>query len=74
MDRDPREGLKYVEAVLNYLVDTGEKPAIDLYPPPPGISRRTGRYTTATVPIRDAGQLAHTVKTKRTSCLKNGAN
>ena len=34
MDRDPREGLKYVEAVLNYLVDTGEKPVIDLYPPP----------------------------------------
>ncbi len=37
MDRDPREGLKYVEAVLNDLVDTGEKPVIDLYPPPPGI-------------------------------------
>ncbi len=74
MDRDPREGLKYVEAVLNDLVDRGEKPVIDLYPPPPGIPQRTGRCTTATVPIRDAGQLAHTVKTKRTSCLKNGAN
>src|SRR5712692_6853747 len=53
MDRDTREGLKYVEAVLNYPVDTGEKPVIDLYPPPPGIPQRTGRYTTATVPIRD---------------------
>jgi len=43
--------------VLNYLVDTGEKPVIDLYPPPPGIPRRTGRYTTATVPIRDGRAL-----------------
>lgn len=53
MDHDTREGLKYVEAVLNYLVDTGEKPVIYLYPPPPGIPQRTGRYTTATVSIRD---------------------
>lgn len=57
MDHDTREGLKYMEAVLNYLVNTGEKPAIYLYPPPPGVPQRTGCYTTATVPIRDGRAL-----------------
>jgi hypothetical protein len=51
------EGLKYVEAELHYLVDTGEKPAIYLYPPPPGIPQRTGRYDTSTVPIHDGRAL-----------------
>src|SRR5262245_53075269 len=51
------EGLRYVEAELHYLVDTGEKPAIYLYPPPPGIPQRTGRYTTSTVPIHDGRAL-----------------
>jgi len=51
------EGLRYVEAELHYLVDTGEKPAIYLYPPPPGISQRTGRYATSTVPIHDGRAL-----------------
>jgi hypothetical protein len=54
---DTREGLKDVEAVLNYLVDTGEKPVIYLYPPPPGVPQRTGRYTTSTVTIRDGRAL-----------------
>ena len=51
------EGLKHVEAELHYLVDTGEKPAIYLYPPPAGISQRTGRYTASTVPIHDGRAL-----------------
>ena len=57
MDNNTGEGLKYVEAVLNYLVDTGEKPAVHLYPPPPGTPQRTGRYTTSTVTIRDGRAL-----------------
>src|ERR1051326_5092662 len=57
MEHDTREGLRDVEAVLNYLVDTGEKPAVYLYPPPPGIPQRTGRYTTSTVTIRDGRAL-----------------
>jgi hypothetical protein len=57
MEHDTREGLRDVEAVLNYLVDTGEKPAIYLYPPPPGIPQRTGRYTTSLVIIRDGRAL-----------------
>src|SRR5262245_5551125 len=57
MDQDSREEPRYVEAVLNYLVDTGEKPEIYLYPPPPGIPQRTGHYTTSTVPICDGRAL-----------------
>ncbi|MCS6925957.1 MAG: methyltransferase [Candidatus Binatia bacterium] len=43
-----------IEATLHYAVDTGEKPVIYLYPPPPGVPQRSGRYTGVTVPIRDA--------------------
>ncbi|HKA52822.1 MAG TPA: CmcJ/NvfI family oxidoreductase [Candidatus Binatia bacterium] len=57
MEHDTREGLRDVEAVLNYLIDTGEKPAVYLYPPPPGTPQRTGRYTTSTVTIRDGRAL-----------------
>src|SRR5262249_24733772 len=56
-DHTTSEGLNDVEAELHYLVDTGEKPAIYLYPPPPGIPQRTGRYATATVPIHDGRAL-----------------
>ena len=46
-------GLPHVEATLNYLVDTGEKPVTYLYEPPPGTPRRTGETNKHTMPIYD---------------------
>lgn len=54
MDTITRDGLNYVEAALNYVVNTGEKPAVYIDPPPLGTPRQTGRYATHTVPIHDA--------------------
>jgi hypothetical protein len=53
MDNDTMEGLNHVEASLNYLVDTGEKPVYYLYTPPLGTSQRTGQYTQHAMPIHD---------------------
>ncbi|MBI3302134.1 MAG: methyltransferase [Deltaproteobacteria bacterium] len=53
MDNDTVEGLKHVEASLNYLADKAEKPVTYMYKPPPGTPDRTGRYTPHTLPIRD---------------------
>ncbi len=46
-----------IEASLNYLVDTGQKPVVYVYTPPPGVPRRTGRYVSHTVPIHDGRAL-----------------
>jgi hypothetical protein len=53
MDHDMMKDLNHVEAVLNYLVDTGEKPAIYLYEPPSGTPRWTGQSIKHTLPIYD---------------------
>ena len=55
MDKLSVEGLEYVTAEMNYLVDDmEEKPAYYLYPPPAGVPQRNGRYTTHATPIHDA--------------------
>ena len=38
-------GLERVEASMNYLVDTGEKPVNYMYEPPEGVPSRTARYS-----------------------------
>ncbi|MBI3301912.1 MAG: methyltransferase [Deltaproteobacteria bacterium] len=53
MDRNTGKELTHVEAALNYLASTGEKPVYYLYPPPPGTPRQTGQYTPHTLPIHD---------------------
>jgi hypothetical protein len=47
-----------VEAKLNYLAPSDEKPASYTYEPPAGKPWRTGRYEARTVAIRDARPLA----------------
>ncbi len=55
MEKLSVEGLAYVTAQMNYLADDmEEKPVYYLYPPPPGVPQRNGRYTTHAVPIHDA--------------------
>lgn len=46
-----------VQAHLNYIVPTGEKPASYTYEPPPGKPWRTGRYEPRLVTIRDGRPL-----------------
>ena len=53
MDTNIVKSLKHVEASLNYIEDTGEKPVYYLYPPPPGIPQRTGESAKHTMPIYD---------------------
>ena len=47
------EGLNHVDASLNYLANTGEKPVYYLYTPPPGTPQRTGQFTQHRMPIHD---------------------
>jgi hypothetical protein len=44
-------GLERIEAPMNYLVDTGEKPVSYTYEPPPGVAPRTGRIVKQTIGI-----------------------
>jgi len=43
--------LDRIEAPMNYLVDTGEKPVSYTYEPPPGVPARSGKIVKQTVPI-----------------------
>ena len=43
-----------IEAELNYLEFTGEKPVSYQYDPPPGVPKRSGVYRTHRVPISNA--------------------
>ena len=43
--------LDRIEAPMNYLVDTGEKPVSYTYEPPPGVASRSGQIVKRTVPI-----------------------
>ena len=53
----PFQSAAAVQAKLNYLVPSGEKPASYTYEPPAGQPWRTGRYEAQTVAIRDARPL-----------------
>jgi len=44
-------GLERIEAPMNYLVDTGEKPVSYTYEPPPGVPPRTGKIVKQTIGI-----------------------
>jgi hypothetical protein len=54
LHQNPSETLAAVEAELNYLVPTKERPRTYAYDPPPGVPRTTGVHEPHTVPIRDA--------------------
>ncbi len=43
-----------VEASLNYIAETSEKPVYYAYEPPPGVPRQTGRFAAQAVPIGNA--------------------
>ncbi|TXL82312.1 methyltransferase [Vineibacter terrae] len=47
-----------INAPLNYLVWTGERPVSYQYEPPPGVPARSGQYSLYTVPVRDGRVLA----------------
>ena len=44
----------FVQATLNYLVDSSERPAIYTYEPPPGTPKTTGKFEPRSVLIRNA--------------------
>ena len=46
-----------VEAVLNYIAGSGEKPVYYAYEPPPGIPRHTGQFAPQSVPIQNGRAL-----------------
>jgi hypothetical protein len=50
--------ISQVNAPLNYLVWTGERPVSYQYEPPPGVPARTGQYSAYTVPVHDGRALA----------------
>jgi hypothetical protein len=52
------EGFDRVEGILNYLVDTGEKPVSYNYDPPPGVPLRTGVYMERRLPVLNARRSA----------------
>jgi hypothetical protein len=43
-----------VDASLNYIAETSEKPVYYAYEPPPGVPRVSGRFVAQTMPIRNA--------------------
>lgn len=49
---------QYVEADVNYILSTGERPSYYAYPPPPGIPQQTGARDVRRVRIEDARRLA----------------
>jgi hypothetical protein len=52
----------FIEASLNYIADSTERPILYTYEPPAGVSRQTGRFAEHTVSIRNgrnaAGELS----------------
>jgi hypothetical protein len=47
-----------VEASLNYIEESSEKPVYYAYEPPPGTPRATGKFVAHSVPIRNAREVA----------------
>lgn len=58
VNENPRERLPQVEAELNYIVPSAEKPVVYLYEPPPGVPAQSGQYEKRKVAIADARPLA----------------
>jgi hypothetical protein len=48
---------KPIEASLNYISESSEKPVYYAYEPPPGTPRVTGQFVARTVPIRNAREV-----------------
>lgn len=57
-ENDTMTGSHHVKAMLNYLVDTAEKPVNYMYTPPPGVPPRTGQYAKYPMSIYDGRALA----------------
>lgn len=55
------EGLRRIEASLNYLAPSNEMPVAYAYPPPPGIPWTTAREETHTAPIYDVRPIAGSI-------------
>lgn len=51
IEGDISAGLERIEAPMNYLVDTGEKPVSYTYEPPPGVPLRSGKIVKQTICI-----------------------
>jgi len=49
-----QQAANLVDASLNYIAETSEKPVYYAYEPPPGVPRVSGRFTAQTMPIRNA--------------------
>ena len=49
-----QQAANLVDASLNYIAETSEKPVYYAYEPPPGVPRVSGRFTPQTMPIRNA--------------------
>lgn len=58
MTDDPLPNLARVEAELNYILPSPEKPVVYLYPPPPGVPAQSGRFAPRRVAIADARPIA----------------
>ena len=61
MTLDTVDNLRAVEAILNYLVPTTERPRTYTYEPPAGTPQTTAVSTAQKIPIRDARAIAHQI-------------
>ena len=59
------DSLPQVEAVLNYVVPTGEKPINYTFEPPPGVPVQGGTYEERLLPIRSARSIAPSLSLDR---------
>lgn len=50
--------ISVIEAALNYIAESSEKPVYYAYEPPPGTSRVSGKFVAHAVPIRNAREIA----------------
>jgi len=58
IEGDISAGLERIEAPMNYLVNTREKPVSYTYEPPPGVPRRSGKIIEETIWIIDGRPVA----------------
>jgi len=56
-DAGASRSLSFVEASLNYLIESSEKPVYYAFEPPAGTPRITGTFVAQTVPIRNAREV-----------------
>ncbi|HEY9699452.1 MAG TPA: CmcJ/NvfI family oxidoreductase [Trichocoleus sp.] len=65
LDSPSVEGLPQVEASLNYVVPTAEKPVNYTFEPPPGIPVQGGTYEARVLPIHNARSIAPSLSLDR---------